>query len=63
MKLTDSIRTHAEEKVAHAVRNYTNMVSHVEVNLSVKGHAAKVCPDAVEGCPIFLIVQPCPFHI
>jgi len=41
MKLTDSIRTHAEEKVAHAVRNYTNMVSHVEVNLSVKGHAAK----------------------
>jgi len=41
LKLTDSIRMHAEEKVAHAVRNYTNMVSHVEVNLSVKGHAAK----------------------
>merc|ERR1712137_60994 len=41
LKLTDSIREHAEEKVAHAVRNYTNMASHVEVNLSVKGHAAK----------------------
>lgn len=36
IKLTDSIREHAEEKVGNAVRNYNAMVSHVDINLSVK---------------------------
>ena len=36
IKLTDSIREHAEDKVGNAVRNYNAMVSHVDINLSVK---------------------------
>jgi len=41
LALTESIRMHAEEKVGHAVSKHTNMVSHVDVFLSVKGRGAK----------------------
>merc|ERR1712083_167280 len=41
VKVTDAIRSHVNEKVGHAVRNHEQLVSHLDVNLSVRGHTAK----------------------